>query len=84
MGHRATNIPGRDDTMRLAGQAHVRGGEHGMKSSGDLLDECNRNDTMQLPFFTIKGWLIILSAIAFTGGALGAMYYAYVLSPFTK
>lgn len=55
-----------------------------MKSSGDLLDECNRNDTMQLPFFTIKGWLIILSAIAFTGGALGAMYYAYVLSPFTK
>ena len=55
-----------------------------MKSSGDLLDECNRKDTMQLPFFTVKGWLAIMLAIAFTGGIMGAMYYAYVLSPFTK
>ena len=84
MGHRATVVPGRDDIVRLVGQAHVRGGEQGMKSAGDLLDECNRKDTMQLPFFTVKGWLTIMLAIAFTGGMLGAMYYAYVLSPFTK
>jgi hypothetical protein len=27
VGHSTIGVPGRDDTMRLAGQANVRGGE---------------------------------------------------------
>jgi hypothetical protein len=55
-----------------------------MKTSGDLLNECNRKDKMQLPFFTEEGWWAILLTTGFISGMLGAMYYAYMLSPFTK
>lgn len=54
-----------------------------MKTSGDLLDECNKKTT-RLPFFTEEGWWLILLIAGFMSGVAGAMYYAYIMSPFLK
>ena len=53
-----------------------------MRTAQDLIDECNKDD-MQLPYFTAASWLVVM-VVGLLSGILGAMLYAYILSPILK
>ena len=54
-----------------------------MKTSGDLQDECNEKATQYYSFVEEHWWQVSL-VIGFVSGMTGAMFYAYIMSPFLK
>ena len=54
-----------------------------MKTSGDLLDECNEKATQRYSFAEEHWWQVSL-VIGFASGMIGAMFYAYIMSPFLR
>ncbi|SHI78535.1 hypothetical protein SAMN02745671_01671 [Anaerovibrio lipolyticus DSM 3074] len=54
-----------------------------MKTAGDLLKEIHQNEN-QLPFFTRKGWMLLVVALLAIGGIIGATMHFTIISPFLK